>query len=241
MGAEERGASPRPTPVPAATRRRAFARVPRARKKFWTGWPASTRAGPEWSTCSATTPERSPRRGRPAVGSEGWSSRKVRDLIDAIVAAWRAASASCALFDPYRTLETHAIAHPNAYLFVVECGECDPSTCTGRTRQKPEFYWYVPFLCQPALCSSKQHDRSCLSANPISHTHALYSLRPLLIVSSSLYVTQRVSNVRQRGLGSQRRRVQLRGPDQLGDDRGPGHAGGRVRQSFRPVPPVRPV
>jgi hypothetical protein len=51
-------------------------------------------------------------------------------------------------------LETHAIAHSNAYIFGLECGECDPSTCTGRTRQKPEFYWYV---CPPP-CNEQDRD-----------------------------------------------------------------------------------
>jgi hypothetical protein len=26
---------------------------------------------------------------------------------------------------------------------ILECGECDPSTCTGRAREEPKFYWYV--------------------------------------------------------------------------------------------------
>jgi hypothetical protein len=52
----------------------------------------------------------------------------------------------CFFFQPYRgTSNSHLLCESLSFLtsLVLECGECDPSTCTGRAREEPKFYWYV--------------------------------------------------------------------------------------------------
>jgi hypothetical protein len=83
-------------------------------------------------------------------------------------------SQQLALFNFSGTLPTYTFsANRHRFLssLLVECGECDPSTCTGRAREEPKFYWYVIIYISVIFVGWHPYNaphRTCLDLFPSS-------------------------------------------------------------------------